>query len=153
MDKTADLRPNAWLLDFGQMLRAAVGMRVLMQVIEDPHLQAVPCTPAHCHSVLPWQGKLLPVVDVAAMLGEDPQQARLLAIAGYQEYPGAPTRLGAFLLTSPPVAIIVGDDQACALPDQPESWKSISVSCFGHQGDAIPVLHLPRIFARRPDAK
>jgi len=153
MEKSKDLRPNAWLLDFGQMLHAAVGMRVMMQVIEDPQLQPVPCTPPHCNSVFAWQGHILPVVDVAAMLGEDPQESRLLAIAGFQEYPGANTQLGAFLLSAPPVAIIVDDEQACPLPDHPSEWKDISVSCFGHQGDAVPVLHLPRIFLRRPDAR
>ncbi len=148
MNNPADLRPNAWLLDFGQTLRAAVGMRVMLQIIDSPKLHSVPCTPPHCHSVFFWQGRLLPVVDMAVILGNGPQKPHLLAIAGYQEQSGDPTRFGAFLLSAPPVAIIVGNDQACALPDPQEEWNKLSVSCFGHQGDAIPVLHLGRIFSR-----
>jgi len=148
MDKTNEFRPNAWLLDFGQTLRAAVGMRVLLQIIDTPRLHAVPRTPQYCHSVVSWQGRLLPVVDMAAVLGNAPQKPHLLAVAGYQEHPGEPTRFGALLLSSPPVAIIVGNDQACALLDPAETWNKLSVSCFGHQGDAIPVLHLGRIFSR-----
>ena len=148
MDKANELRPNAWLLDFGQTLRAAVGMRVLMQIVDNPRLHAIPRTPQHCHSVINWQGRLLPVVDMAVILGNAPQKQHLLAVAGYQEHPGEPTRFGAFVLSVPPVAIIVGNEQACALPDPTDKWNKLSVSCFGHHGDAIPVLHLGRIFSR-----
>ncbi len=148
MNNPAESRPNAWLLDFGQALRAAVGMRVMMQIIDHPKLHAVPCTPPHCHSVFSWQGRLLPVIDLAVILGKAPQKPHLLGVAGYQEHPGDPTRFGAFLLSTPPEAIIVGNDQACPLPDPQDEWNMLSVSCFGHKGDAIPVLHLSRIFSR-----
>lgn len=147
-NKSTDVRPNAWLLDFGQTLRAAVGMRVMMQIIDSPKLHSVPCTPPHCHSVFPWQGRLLPVIDLAVVLSQAPQKPHLLGVAGYQEQPGDPTRFGAFLLSAPPEAIIVGNDQECPLPDPQDEWSRLSVSCFGHQGDAIPVLHLGRIFSR-----
>ncbi len=143
-------RPNAWLLDFGQTLRAAVGMRVLVQIVDQPRLQPVPCTPPHCHSIFSWEGRLLPVLDMAVLLGYEPQAPRLLSIAAYQDHPGEPAKLGALLLSAPPVAIIVGNDQACSLPEQPETWDRFALSCFGHRGEAIPVLHLGRIFASQP---
>lgn len=147
--KNTKERPNAWLLDFGQMLRAAVGMRVLLQIIDQPRLHPVPFTPAHCRSVYSWQGRLMPVVDMAALLGHEPQTPRLLAIAGYQEAPGEAPRLGGLLLSVAPMPLIAGNDQACALPEQSDAWPKFAISCFGHQGDAIPVLHLGRIFSRQ----
>ncbi len=147
--KNPEERPNAWLLDFGQMLRAAVGMRVLLQIIDQPRLHPVPCTPAHCRSVYSWQGRLMPVVDMAVLLGHEPQTPRLLAIAGYQESPGEAPRLGGLLLSTAPIPLIVGNDQACALPEQSDVWPKFAISCFGHQGDAIPVLHLGRIFSKQ----
>jgi len=146
-------RPNAWLLDFGQTLRAAVGLRVLLQIVDGPRLHSVPCTPPHCRSVLPWQGRLLPVLDLAVLLGSQPQQPHLLAVAAYQERLGEPTRFGALLLTTPPVGIIVGNDQACPLPEYPQAWGKFALSCFGHQGDAIPVLHMGRLLSRRSDSQ
>lgn len=148
--KKSDERPNAWLLDFGQTLRAAVGMRALLQIVDNPRLHPVPCTRAHCNSVYAWQGRLLPVVDMAVLLGNDPQAPRLLAVAAYQEHPGEPPKFGALLLSAPPVAVVVENDQACSLPEHPEAWGRFSLSCFGHQGEAIPVLHIGRIFARQP---
>lgn len=152
-DNNSGARPNAWLLDFGHTLRAAVGMRVLLQIVDDPKLHPVPCTPPHCHSVFSWQGRLLPVLDMAALLGREPQSPHLLAIAAYQEHPGEAARFGALLLATPPVAVIVGNDQVCPLPEQPAAWGKLALSCFGHQGDAIPVLHLGRIFSRPPETR
>ncbi len=149
VDRNPEERPNAWLLDFGHTLRAAVGMRVLLQIVDDPKLHPVPCTPPHCHSIHAWQGHMLPVVDMAALLGFDAQSKRLLAVAAYQEHPGDPVKFGALLLAAPPVAIIVDNEQACSLPEYPEAWGKFSLSCFGHQGDAVPVLHLGRVFAKQ----
>ncbi len=142
-------RPNAWLLDFGHTLRAAAGMRVLLQIVDAPKLHPVPCTPPHCRGIYAGQGHMLPVVDMAVLLGFEPQAPRLLAVAGYQEHPGDPVKFGALLLAAPPVAVIVDDEQTCSLPEYPEAWQRFSLSCFGHQGEAIPVLHLGRVFARQ----
>lgn len=138
---------NAWLLDFGQTFCAAVGTRVLLQIIDNPRLHPVPYTPQHCRSVFSWQGHFLPVVDMASVLGAEPQPPRLLAIAGYREQPGEPNRYGAMLLAAPPVAISVNDDQSCSLPEQTEAWRNFASSCFEQQGKAIPVLHLGRVFS------
>lgn len=149
VNNSEEERPNAWLLDFGKMRRAAVGMRVLLQIIDQPKLHPIPCTPAHCRHIYSWQGRLMPVLDMSVLLGHEPQEERLLAIAGYQEGPGETPRLGALLLSAPPVSLIVGDDQACDLPDDMDEWKKLAISCFGHQGDAVPVLHLGRAFAKQ----
>jgi len=140
-------RPNAWVLDFGPGLRAAVGTRVLLQITDHPALHNIPCTPAHCRSVFSWQSRLLPVMDMAAALGGAPLVPHLLVVAGYVAQPGAPTSFGALLLASPPVAVIAGDEQACSLPEHPAGWSEFAISCFGHRGDAIPVLHLGRVFS------
>lgn len=145
-------RPNAWLLDFGQGVRAAVGTRVLVHIIDDPRVHPVPCTPPHCHGVVSWQGKLLPVLDMAARLGAAAQMPRLLAIAAYQDRPEEPARFGALLLAAPPVAVVVGDAQSCPLPEQPAGWDRYAVSCFDHQGKAVPILHPGRVFSQVDDA-
>lgn len=141
-------RPNAWLLDFGHGFRAAVGTRVMLHIADYARLRPVPCTPPHCRNVVFWQGRLLPVVDVAARLGGRVQAPRLLAVAGYREQPGGPARFGALALAAPPVAIEVGEGQSCALPEHPAGWEGFSASCLDYRGTPIPVLHLPRIFSR-----
>ena len=142
-------RPNAWLLDFGQGLRAAVGTRVLLQIIDNPKLHPIPCTPLYCHSVVSWQGKLLPVMDMASRLGTTAQNPRLLAVAAYQDHPEETTRFCALLLDALPVAVAVGDAQSCPLPEQAAGWTRLALSCFEYQGAAIPVLHLARVFSKQ----
>jgi len=147
VEKNPVLRSNAWLLDFSQSFCAAVGTRVLLQIIDNPKLHPVPCAPQHCSSVFSWQGRLLPVVDMASILGVEPQTPHLLAIAGYRELPGEPIRFGALLLAAPPVAIAVSDNQSCMLPEHSEVWSKFAFSCFEQQGKAIPILHLARVFS------
>lgn len=142
-----ELRPNAWLLDFGNRVRAAVGTRVLLHVIDEPILHTVPCTPAYCRSVISWQGQLLPVMDIAAILDEGPQTPLLLAIAAYQDRTENITHFGALLLSAPPTAIAIADMQSCPLPENPVSWSKFAISCFNYRDEAIPVLNLARIFS------
>jgi chemotaxis signal transduction protein len=145
------LRPNAWLLDFGQDFRAAVGTRVLLQIIDNPRLHPVPYAPRYCRNVLSWQSRLLPVMDMAACLGGTELTSSLVAIAGFRERPGAPMRFGAMLLASVPDAIVVRDDQSCSLPESHPGWSNLAIACFGYQGEAVPILHLERIFSSFPD--
>lgn len=140
-------RTNAWLLNFGHDLRAAVGARVLLHVIDNPKLHAVPCTPAYCHNVISWQGQLLPALDMASLLDDIPQAPLLLAIAAYQDHSENVTRFGALLISTPPTAISVGDTQSCPLPDQAKSWNKYALSCFDYEDAAIPILNLARIFS------
>jgi chemotaxis signal transduction protein len=146
------MRHNAWLLDLGQGIRAAVGARVLVHIIDAPALHPVPCAPPHCHSVVSWEGRLLPVLDMAARLGGAAQTPRLLAVAAYQDEPEAPVRFGALVLGALPVAMEVGDVQPCPLPEQPAGWDRFACSCFEREGAAVPVLHLGRIFAQMDEA-
>lgn len=150
--KIAVQQTNAWLLDFGSSLRAAVGSRVLQQIIGHPHLHPVPCTPPYCANVFAWQGRLLPVMDLALRMGAAAQVPQYLVVAGYREQPGDPVRFGALLLSAPPQVIAVADGQACPLPEQPAAWSELACSCFEHQGEIIPVLHPGRVFSPPPGA-
>jgi chemotaxis signal transduction protein len=143
-------RMNAWILDLGKSYKAAVGGRELLHLIDVPTTFAVPCTPAYCHSVVHWQGRLLPVMDIATRLGGTEQQAQFIAVVGYQQKRGEYPQFGALLLASPPLQASVSDEQACNLPQNTQGWSKLAISCFDYQGDAVPVLDLNRIFATPP---
>lgn len=141
---------NAWLLDFGNGGRAAVGTRELLHLVDAPSTFAVPCTPAYCCRVLSWQERLLPVLDIAARVGAQPLAAPFLAVVGYQQQRGEYPQFGALMLASPPKQLAVSDDQACRLPEGNDTWRELASSCFEHQGSPVPVLDLYRIFSRAP---
>ena len=140
---------NAWLLDFGDACRAAVGTRELLHLVDAPATFTVPCTPGYCRSVVLWQERLLPVMDIAARLGAQPRSAPFLAVIGYQRQRGEYPQFGALALAAPPRQLAVRDEQACALPDE-GGWRELAVSCFEHEGAAVPVLDLYRIFSNAP---
>lgn len=143
-------RMNAWLLDFGDSCRAAVGTRELLHLVDAPATFDVPCTPDYCRSVVYWQERLLPVMDIAARLGAAPQRAPFLAVIGYQQQRGEYPQFGALKLASPPQQLAVSDEQACPLPAQIGAWQELAISCFEHQGAPIPVLNLKYIFGNAP---
>jgi len=144
---------NAWLLELGINCRAAVGARELMHLIDVPKTFSVPYTPHYCHRVVAWQGQLLPVMDIAARLGNDSQNERFVAVVAYQQYSGAQPQFAALSLVASPRQISVSDEQACGLPENFQPVSGFAISCFEHQGEAIPVLNLNRLFESAPAGK
>jgi chemotaxis signal transduction protein len=141
---------NAWLLDFGDACRAAVGARELLHLVDAPATFAVPLAPDYCRRVVLWQERLLPVMDIAARVGAQPCNASFLAVIGYQRQRGEYPQFGALMLSSPPRQLAVSDEQTCPLPDEGSAWQELAISCFEHQGAPVPVLNLRRIFSSAP---
>lgn len=138
--------PNAWLLDLGCSMRAAIGSRALVQIVENPVLYAVPLAPAHgCH-VLVWQKHLVPVISLSMRVAALATDHSLVALVAYQELVHQAPKLGAVFLASPPVRIAVSDAQATAQDDCLADWKGLAISCFEREGALVPVLHLNRLF-------
>jgi len=67
-------------------------------------------------------------------------------VVGYQAKRGDYPQFGALQMVSPPAQVAVSDEQACSLPEEMPLWKSLAISCFEHNGMAVPVLNLNRIF-------
>ncbi len=145
-ERLAGPRANAWLLDFGHDLYGAVATRVLLHLLDKPKVFSVPCTPSYCRQAVFWQDRLLPVMDIAARLGNAPQQPDLLAVACYMDPVEGTPRFGALALAAAPVPIQVNDNASCALPNQPAGWNRLALSCFDHQSRPVPILHLGHIF-------
>ena len=141
---------NAWLLDLGEGLLAAVGALEMVHLLPDePALFEIPQSPIYCRNVLVWQDEILPLMDLAArLLGRPgPVGQDLLAVLAFQEYPGAETRNGALLLKAPPIRIHVNDSQACDLPDSPSDWQHLAIACFElAERRPVPVLDLAKVF-------
>lgn len=144
---------NAWLLDLGRGLHAAVGELEMVHVLPDaPTLFEVPQTPDYCRQVLVWQGEVLPLMDVAMRLVARPASESgsrgLIVVTAFQQYPGAAPRHGALLLSTAPVRIRVNDAQACELPESQPVWRRLAVACFEHSDRGpVPVLDLRALFS------
>ncbi|HRZ24109.1 MAG TPA: chemotaxis protein CheW [Candidatus Contendobacter sp.] len=139
---------TAWVLALDQQLRAAVGEREMVHLIEAPTLLEVPRSPFYCRQVLVWNDAVLPAMDLAAWLRRQPahRAQTLVGVFAYQTQPGADPEYGALLLASIPMRASVTDEQACALPQQPDDWRTLAISCFKQNNQPIPILDLPHIF-------
>jgi len=142
---------DAWLLNPGPGLQAAVGALELVHLLPDtPTLFEVPHCPPHCHRVLVWQEEILPLVDLATrLMGRPPADTPgLIAVVAYQEQPNAEPNHGALALDTPPTRIRVNDAHACALPEGQDHWRPLAIACFDHAGSVpVPVLDLQRLFS------
>jgi len=141
---------NAWLLDLGEGLLAAVGELELVHLLPDaPALFDVPQSPAYCRKVLVWQQEILPLMNLATRLLGRPaaRGGGLVAVTAYQERPGADPSYGALMLSAPPVRVRVADSQACGLPEAQPGWRHMAIACFEREGRGpVPVLDLAKVF-------
>lgn len=150
MSENSTDRSNAWVLTLeDNTLRAAVGEREMMHLIEAPVLLNVPLSPFYCRQVLLWNQVLLPAMDLAAWLhqGQPIQRKKTLAgIFAYQTRTTTMPAYGALLLAAIPDRAQVTDNNAAPLPDQPTGWRTLAISCFKQGSELIPILDLPYIF-------
>jgi hypothetical protein len=146
-------KDRAWLLDFGNGLQAAVAYHEMWQVLLSPKLFDVPCTPQYCSQVLIFQNNILPVFNMATLLlnAEKPFIATgsFVGVAVYQSDPNKPVDYGCLYLSQMPQRIEVSDDDACDLPEDKKYWESLTLSCFLHNGVAIPIIDFASIFSEK----
>jgi hypothetical protein len=71
-------------------------------------------------------------------------------VLAYQEAPARPIAYGAVCARLLVRMVEVADSQGCELPADSDLWPWIALSCFKHEGHAVPVLDTGRLFAQAP---
>ncbi|MCV6636295.1 chemotaxis protein CheW [Candidatus Albibeggiatoa sp. nov. NOAA] len=139
---------RAWLLDFGQGLRAAVGAHEMSHVLMEADIFNIPRCPTYCNEVIVWENEILPVLDVGALLTgrRIERENDLLGVAVYQLTDIYITYV-AMHLVDLPQSIYVEDDSACPLSDYQDIWKPFAISCFEHEETPVPVIDLRFLFS------
>jgi hypothetical protein len=140
-------RVSAWITDVSPGCRAALGVRDLLHLVPTPVTVRIPRAPAHCCSVLRWEGRLLPVVDLAVLLdGAEPQaEYRCVGVVGYRAAGESAISFGALGLTALPTKLELAEVDGCGLPDALTHWRPYANACFDHLGP-VPVLHVASLF-------
>lgn len=101
----ADTR-SAWLFDFGDGLRAAVGGQHLAEYLHAPQVSQIPLTLVHARGALVWRERLVPLIDLARLAGNkdssknSPDQPRGAIVLAYRATPEAPLQYGALALAA-----------------------------------------------------
>lgn len=140
---------GAWLLTIAPGRMVAIGERELNHLIHEPTIYAVPQTPRHCARVIEWEGQILPVWDLASWLFDAPaaDPIAVMAVVGFQRTRRERPQFGALALPTPPVRVLVRDDQACPLPQDLAGVQALAISCFKNQDQAVPIIDLALMFS------
>jgi chemotaxis signal transduction protein len=138
----------AWLFDFGAGLRAAVGGQHLAEYLRAPEVVEVPLAPALARGVLVWRERLVPLLDLGLLAGNDDGRGESVGaiVLAYQQTPESPLEYGALALAAAPREIGVRDELACDLPAEPAFWGALAASCITYEGRPTPILRVRNIF-------
>ena len=139
---------NAWLLECSDSLTVAVGDHEIVECVQPERAYAVPTTPGYCHHVIPWQGRLVPVLDMAeAFQAGTRHESRYVCLLSYQEAPLQPLRYIGVPVSRTPRKIEVSDEQVCEASEEavPALLQAISLCCFTHDELPVPIVDIARL--------
>lgn len=146
MTDTAD----AWLLDLADGRRVALGVAELEHLVaEPPPTFRIPGTRAPCTEVFLWQGRPVPLADLAAASPQE-NQTGLAAVVAFDGGPEAETGYGAIKISAVPRRCTVRQDEAVGPELVPADVRHFSHSAFRDTQGIVPILDLQALFLRPP---
>lgn len=142
----------ARLIEYAPGRHIALPPHTTYALLEQPEVVAVPGAAHYAYGLLTWQDTRLPLLDINALVNANPGEGlpaapRYALIVAYQGVPRGPIAYGAIGLDTFPQTIAVGDDAQCDLPADGPRWPLFALSCFRHEGQAVPILDSARLFA------
>lgn len=153
---------DAWILKIVEDSYVAIGLLEMVHIHSDiPDLLPMVNESDYCQHQILWQEQHLPLLVPGLFLYGKPSgdkntnntENMFLCIVSYMSEQENVQEYGAILSEQLPIRIKVDDEQACELPDSPEAWTMLAISCFSHDTyGTVPILDLPRIFSTQVDA-
>ena len=142
----------ARLLEYAPGKRFALPIHTTLEIVEDPEFFHVPGIAQHGLGLLNWQENWIAAVDLSMLLDgvptPDADKPKYVLVLAFQRAPGEALDYAAVVLPELPQTIFVSDEFFCDLPTDNPIWPEISLSCFSHQGAAIPIVDTGKLFGR-----
>jgi hypothetical protein len=147
-----EIHAQARLLEYKQGSYVAFAPHVTVGLVHQPQLISVPGAPNYALGLIPWDGRYIPLIDLASLLhtfpqGKIPAVDHVLVLA-FQRAPGEPLEHGAVCAPYLVKTVEVTDSRQRALPDDSHLWPLTAISCFEFQGAAVPVLDTALVFGQ-----
>ena len=128
----------------------SVSQMELVHIINRPDPVSIPGAPDYCGNIIIWNDNILPVVDIATLYKHGMPQSshEVVAVIIYRDQ-NNDIQYGGIGLYASPELEHVENQQVCAVPDQPECLRTISLSCFiSKDGHEVPILDMGKLFSR-----
>jgi len=145
-------RGIARLIEYRRERYVAFAPHTTIELVENPAIIEVPGAASYGLGLMSWQGGWLPVIDLAWLLHgkppsvQDAPAPRYALVLAYQPAPRQAVAHGAIALELLPQFAAVSDTQLCPWPDAHPRWPQLGLSCFAHEGQAVPILDTSRLF-------
>ena len=141
-------KSNAWLLECSDALTIAVGDHEIVECVQPEQVFRVPTAPGYCANVLAWQGRLVPVLNLAeAFQLTAGHESPYVCLLSYQVAPRQPLQYIGVPVNRTPQKIEVDDDQVCEFAGEslPSLLQAISLCCFTHAELPVPIVDIARL--------
>ncbi len=142
----------AWVMQVDRVAKIAVGQAEIIHIVHEPGYIKVPCAPDYCNSVIYWNKKIVPVMNLSEWFNDTAvyYHSNLVAITVYMDKSTGSVNYGGIQLLDPPVIDYVNNDQLSESYSGNSKWKSIAVSCYRNINDEnIPIIDLYSVFGKR----
>jgi hypothetical protein len=145
-------RIEARLLAYAPGRFLALAPHATLELLEAPRPVPVPGAAAHALGLLAWQGRHIPMIDLATVLGLAPPALaptvpRYALVVAYQPTDRAAPAYGAIGLVALPRMEVLDDVDPCALPQDGLSWSRVAISCMRCDGEPVPIIDTGLLFA------
>jgi hypothetical protein len=145
-------RAVARLVEYAPGRQIALPPHTTIELLENPAVVTVPGAAYYACGLLAWQNRLLPLIDLHALLRAYPGANSAVApryalVLAYQRVPRQPVEYGAISLAVLPQTVTVSDEAQCELFTDSDLWPLLALSCFKHEGRTVPILDTAKLFA------
>ena len=139
---------GAWLLQLNDSRSVATSEQEVIEYLGHPQLFPIPFTPEHCSSIVQWRDRLLPVIDICPLFGDQPDdEAQGIVVLAYQQ--ASKLEYLALAVSQPPTHLRVSDDQVCESSelDESEIWATseLVLAVLIEDDQKIPVIDVPHL--------
>ncbi len=140
---------TARLLPYAENQFLTMPTHTLLELIELPQIIALPASEKFVYGLLAWQGKLIPVIDLAVFINPEldkaDNQIDFVLIVAYQQANGMAHI--AIKLDNSPTSVFVNNDMMCQLPTSSViNWQYYAISCFEYDNNPVPIVNPDMLF-------
>lgn len=140
----------ARLLEFERNRHVALAVHATLEIVEQPEIVGVPGGAYYMLGMMRWQDRQIGVLDLCTLLNAHAKagapRLRYALVVAYQTAARRPIEYAAIATAALPQTVQVGDDAQCPLPEDGDLWPLVSLSCFMHHGERVPIVDTGRLF-------